>query len=103
GSRAANPYGAPRKHAALHSRAGTDRKAPDLAIQDLAPIRRAGFPATVAPAATSRVTTLPAPITAPSPIVTPGMMSAPPPIQTSAPIRTGRPNSSPSRRVLASR
>ena len=56
---------------------------------------RAGFPATVSPASTSRVTTLPAPITAPSPMVTPGRMMAPPPIQTSLPIRTGRPNSRP--------
>ena len=47
------------------------------------------------PGPTSRVTTLPAPITAPSPIVTPGRMMAPPPIQTSLPIRTGRPNSRP--------
>ena len=63
--------------------------------------RRAGFPARDALAvATSRVTTLPAPITAPSPMVTPGRMMAPPPIQTSLPIRTGRPNSRPSRRVF---
>src|SRR5476649_1443992 len=34
------------------------------------------------PAPTSRVTTLPAPITAPSPIVTLGRIMAPPPIQT---------------------
>jgi hypothetical protein len=47
---------------------------------------RAGFPATIWLAATSRVTTLPAPITAPSPIVTPGRMMAPPPIQTSLPM-----------------
>ena len=53
----------------------------------------AGFPITVTPAPTSRVTTLPAPITAPSPMVTPGRIMAPPPIQTSRPIRTGRPNS----------
>ena len=53
------------------------------------------FPSRSRPRATSRVTTLPAPITAPSPIVTPGRMMAPPPIQTSLPIRTGRPNSRP--------
>ena len=41
---------------------------------------RAGLPATVAPAGTSRVTTLPAPISASSPTVTPGSTIAPPPI-----------------------
>src|SRR5438105_2403054 len=35
---------------------------------------RAGLPVTVWPSPTSRVTTLPAPITAPSPTVTPGRM-----------------------------
>jgi hypothetical protein len=41
----------------------------------------------------SRVTTLPAPMSASSPIETPGRMIAPAPIQTLRPIRTGRPNS----------
>src|SRR5438128_2496522 len=56
---------------------------------------RAGLPLTVAPTGTSRVTTLPAPITALSAIVTPGRIIAPPPIHTSRPIRIGRPNSTP--------
>jgi hypothetical protein len=47
---------------------------------------RAGFPATVAPSGTSRVTTLPAPTMALSPIRTPGRMIAPPPIQTLQPM-----------------
>ena len=42
--------------------------------------QRAGFPATVAPGATSRVTTDPAPTTASSPMVTPGRMTAPEPM-----------------------
>jgi hypothetical protein len=103
GSRAANADDAPYQHGAFHS----SRKGKS---QSLAPARlvyhgrgRAGLPVTVWPAATSRVTTLPAPITASSPIETPGRMMAPPPIQTSRPIRTGRPNSSPVRRVSASR
>jgi hypothetical protein len=64
---------------------------------------RPGFPATVAPAGTSRVTTLPAPTTASSPIVTLGRMIAPPPIQALGRMRTGRPNSSPLRRSAGSR
>lgn len=36
------------------------------------PVGRAGFPATLPPGATSRVTTLPAPTTAASPLETPG-------------------------------
>ena len=64
---------------------------------------RAGFPKAVAPAGTSRVTTLPAPISAPSSIETPGRMIAPPPIQTLRPMRTGRPNSRPEARPASSR
>lgn len=64
---------------------------------------RAGFPATVAPAGTSLVTTAPAPISASSPTVTPGMMSAPPPIHTFLPILMGRPNSKPWARSAGSR
>ena len=48
-------------------------------------ITRHGLPAANTPAGTSRVTTLPAPITARAPMVTPGRMIAPPPTQTSAP------------------
>ena len=44
---------------------------------------RHGLPAAMTPLGTSRVTTLPAPITVLSPIVTPGKMIAPPPIQQS--------------------
>jgi hypothetical protein len=54
---------------------------------------RQGLPAANTPGGTSRVTTLPAPITARSPIFTPGQMIAPPPTQTSDPISTGLPNS----------
>lgn len=43
---------------------------------------RAGTPATLAPGGTSRVTTLPAPITASLPIVTPSKIRAPAPTQT---------------------
>ena len=45
------------------------------------------------PAVTSRVTTLPAPITVPDPIVTPGRINAPAPTHTSDPISTGFPYS----------
>ena len=41
---------------------------------------RHGLPAANTPAGMSRVTTLPAPITARSPMVTPGQMTTPPPI-----------------------
>ena len=58
----------------------------------------AGLPTTVAPGATSRVTTAPAPTRASSPIRTPGRMIAPPPIHTLAPMLIGRPNSSPDAR-----
>src|SRR6266702_1542470 len=44
-------------------------------------ITRAGLPATTAPAGTSLVTTLPAPIVAPSPIVTPQRIVALEPIE----------------------
>jgi hypothetical protein len=54
---------------------------------------RHGLPAASTPAGMSRVTTLPAPITAPFPIDTPGRISALPPTQTSDPILTGFPNS----------
>jgi hypothetical protein len=48
---------------------------------------------------TSRVTTLPAPITVRGPMVTPGQIIAPPPIQTSDPTATGLRNSWVRRRV----
>ena len=54
---------------------------------------RHGLPAAKTFSGTSRVTTLPAPITARDPMVTPGRMMAPPPTQTSAPMSTGLPNS----------
>src|SRR5687768_7447904 len=54
---------------------------------------RHGLPAANVASGTSRVTTLPAPITARAPMLTPGRMIAPPPTQTSAPISTGLPNS----------
>ena len=63
----------------------------------------AGFPTTVEPAATSFVTTLPAPMTAASPIVTPGRTMAWPPIQTFAPIVIARPSSRPPARSSAPR
>jgi hypothetical protein len=47
---------------------------------------RAGLPKAVAPAGTSRVTTLPVPTSASSPMETPGKMIAPPPIQTVRPM-----------------
>src|SRR5262249_58666888 len=43
------------------------------------PITRAGTPAAIAPAGTSRVTTAPAPTCAPRPTVTPGRIVAPTP------------------------
>jgi len=55
---------------------------------------RHGFPAANTPSGTSRVTTLPAPMTARDPMRTPGRMIAPPPTQTSEPMSTGFPNSS---------
>lgn len=64
---------------------------------------RAGLPKAVAPAGMSRVTTLPAPISASSPMLTPGRMIAPPPIQTLRPMRMGRPNSNPAARPAGSR
>src|SRR5689334_1622849 len=64
---------------------------------------RAGLPKAVAPAGTSRVTTLPAPISASSPMATPGRIIAPAPIHTLRPIRTGRPNSRPDARPAGSR
>ena len=107
GSRAANADGAPRKHGAFHSSQPGKSQSPRYPAVSSGRRRGdaagPGFRQRSAPGSTSRVTTLPAPITAPSPIVTPGRMMAPPPIQTSLPIRTGRPNSRPSRRVSASR
>ena len=50
---------------------------------------RAGFPATVVLDATSRVTTLPAPMTQFSPMVIPGKRMALPPIHELRPMRTG--------------
>src|ERR1700731_1654527 len=76
GSRAANAYDAPRKHGLSIAGGGGNRKGLRRGQADRG---RAGFPMMVAPTATSRVTTLPAPITAPSPMVTPGRMMAPPP------------------------
>src|SRR3954469_18406663 len=74
GSRAANAYDAPRKHGASIA-AGTGNRKGRAASYSQAGCRgRAGFPATVTPAPTSRVTTLPAPIRAPSPMLTPGRM-----------------------------
>lgn len=64
---------------------------------------RAGLPKAVAPAGTSRVTTLPAPISALSAIETPCKTMAPAPIQTLRPMQTGRPNSSPEARPVGSR
>ena len=55
-------------------------------------ITRQGFPAAKTPSGTSRVTTLPAPMTARAPMFTPGRIIAPPPTQTSAPISIGLPN-----------
>jgi hypothetical protein len=52
------------------------------------------LPAANVASGTSRVTTLPAPITARAPMRTPGRMIAPPPTQTSAPISIGFPYSS---------
>src|SRR5436309_259322 len=76
-----------------------DRTFSRKAHSECPPVRvlrcRAGLPATVAPCGTSRVTTLPAPITAQSPMVMPGRMIAPPPIQTSRPISILLPNSRP--------
>src|SRR6478736_3064105 len=63
---------------------------------------RAGLPSARVFGGTSRVTTLPAPITAPSPIVTPGSTIAPPPIQTPLPIRIGLAYSRPAARVSRS-
>ena len=62
---------------------------------------RHGFPAANVPSGTSRVTTLPAPMTAREPIRTPADMSAPPPTQTSAPISTGFPDSRSLRRAAS--
>ena len=52
-------------------------------------ITRQGLPAAKTPSGMSRVTTLPAPITALCPIRTPGKMIAPPPTQTSDPKLAG--------------
>src|SRR5690242_3746059 len=49
---------------------------------------RHGFPTAIELAETSRVTTLPAPITQLSPIVTPGQIIVPPPIHTLLPMVT---------------
>ena len=64
---------------------------------------RQGLPAANTPSGTSRVTTLPAPITERAPTRTPGQRIAPPPTHTSEPISTGRANSSPVRRCSALR
>lgn len=52
-------------------------------------ITRHGLPTAMQLGRTSRVTTLPAPITLFSPIVTPGRIMTPPPIQTPSSIFTG--------------
>ena len=62
---------------------------------------RAGFPAAKTSEGMSRVTTLPAPMTARSPIVTPGQMITPPPTHTSEPIVIGLADSSHLRRSTA--
>src|SRR5262245_6812934 len=70
--------------------AGSDhRQLARHAASALAVRMRAGTPAATAPAATSCVTTAPAPMMAPSPIVTPLSTTAPAPIQTLSPITTG--------------
>ena len=56
-------------------------------------ITRHGLPAANTPSGTSRVTTLPAPMTVREPIFTPGQMIAPPPTHTSEPISIGLPDS----------
>ena len=61
---------------------------------------RQGSPAANTPSGTSRVTTLPAPMTLRDPTRTPARMSAPPPTHTSAPMSMGLPYSS-SRRSSA--
>ena len=65
-------------------------------------ITRQGLPAANTACGMSRVTTLPAPITARDPMRTPGRMMAPPPIHTSEPISTGLPNSVRRRRSASS-
>jgi len=55
---------------------------------------RQGSPAANTPSGTSRVTTLPAPMTLRDPTRTPARMSAPPPTHTSAPMSMGLPYSS---------
>jgi hypothetical protein len=56
------------------------RQQPNAYAPDPSDVMRAGLPRAVAPTGTSRVTPLPALITALSPMVTPGKMIAPPPI-----------------------
>src|SRR5688500_9299746 len=58
-------------------------------VSAISRITRQGFPAAKTSPEMSRVTTLPAPITAREPIRTPGQIIAPPPTQTSAPISIG--------------
>src|SRR4029079_5689321 len=59
---------------------------------------RQGLPAASTSSGTSRVTTLPAPITLLAPIVTPASTIAPPPTQTSSPTVIGSAYSRPVRR-----
>ena len=102
--RGASPLGLPY----TRSRAPLRRRAPIAwlaSLRSLAPgndprahsvisrITRQGLPAANIPSGTSRVTTLPAPMTARDPMRTPGRMMAPPPTQTSEPISIGLPNS----------
>ena len=72
-------------------------KAPARHYSVISRITRHGLPAARTPSGRSRVTTLPAPMTALEPIRTPGRMSAPPPTHTSEPISMGLPNSLPRR------
>src|SRR5690242_11433331 len=67
-------------HLLLHPSNGTRVTAIAVQVVCRGRITRAGFPATTAPAATSLVTTLPAPTVAASPIVMPHMIVAPEPI-----------------------
>src|SRR5215218_3844080 len=68
GSRAANGDGAPRKHGLSIAADGQIAKPCRAPVSQDGRFGLAGFPITVTPAATSRVTTLPAPIREPSPM-----------------------------------
>src|SRR3954467_12020746 len=68
GSRDANGDGAPRKHGLSIAADGEIAKPRRAPVSQDGCFGLAGLPITVTPAPTSRVTTLPAPITAPSPM-----------------------------------